>query len=299
MVSEDAYCSMKSNLPELKRLLEEEHYIRCVTYGERLLSRSHEHIHPIHLVYIHFFLAMSHDIMAREATRARRCFELNRAEKHYLLAITSLNAQISDAIPPPSYVLPASPALSEEGFGKRSRRTSDASQQSFASSATSISDTDHEPTFKRPFHKRTTSFTHSSSYCCPPIQKLPEIPFAPQSALSDLEWVFLADLSCFRGVVRDHLRNIVDLKQDMLPSAVPTAHSHNRTQSTTLAHSRSTSHISAIPIMSHCRTQSTPAIESSKPGSRFANRRMLPYRPRFDPTSVQKLCSEALHELRR
>ncbi|PVI08251.1 hypothetical protein DM02DRAFT_666206 [Periconia macrospinosa] len=369
MVSEDDYCSMKLKVPEIKRLLEGEHYIRCVTYGEHLLLRYHEQIHPIHLIYIHFYLAMAHDAMAREPTQARRYFELNRAEKHYLLAIASLNSQISDAVPPPYYPRPPpSPTLSEDDYGNTSRRTSNASQQSFASSATSLSEEDHETALTKPFHQHTTSLT-------PPSQKLPDAPIVSQTALSDQEWVFLADLSCFRGVVRDHLRQVVELKQAMLPPVVPpsptpthsrshssisfipnTAVTHSRTQSQPYAHTRSHSSVTFIPsttaaqspvqshththsrsnsiiscfptttvapprtpsrplthsrshssisflptttTTAHSRTFSTPVLPTNNGMGRFAGRRAIPSRPRFDPTSIQKLCSESLFELRR
>lgn len=256
---------------------------------------------------------MSHDAMARGATpRQRGCFELNRAETHYLLAIASLNSQLVETVPTLYFTRPVSPAASEDGYEDgRSRRTSNASQQSFASSATSISEAYPEPlTPRKSVHQRTASLTPYSLYYSPQHDTRPKEPTA------ESEWAFLADLSSFRSVVRDHLRGIQELKRAMLPPATQPIqhHVHSRAHSYAHAtsprthvysptHARSFSNLSPVPpATSHSRA----ALKSPGPEahgdtmSRFADRRAkMALRPRFDPTDVQKLCNDALFELRR
>lgn len=47
MVSERAYYYMKTKLPEIRRLLEEERFLQCVNYGEQLLLCDHEQVRSL------------------------------------------------------------------------------------------------------------------------------------------------------------------------------------------------------------------------------------------------------------
>ncbi|KAF2855522.1 hypothetical protein T440DRAFT_156812 [Plenodomus tracheiphilus IPT5] len=155
----------RSKMQSVKELYHSRHYTQCAKFAGQLLAETNERqIHPIHLSYLYFYTALSHDTLAREATLKNRHKELSLAEKHYLAAITALT--------PPSPT-PKQPDLDAQNDSPISatfhdshlwkRRSSNAgsfdSTASTASSATSYSYTHSDDDQQHVVsHKRGESF---------------------------------------------------------------------------------------------------------------------------------------------
>ncbi|KAF2636202.1 hypothetical protein P280DRAFT_159946 [Massarina eburnea CBS 473.64] len=263
-VSEEIYMDMKAKIPDVKQLFQTRHYVQCVTLCERLLMRGKSQIHPVHLSYIHFYLALSHDTMAREATIKRRLSELKLAEKHYLAALNPI-------IPPKpkletlETVPEHSPDSSDDEHAPSGRRVSDASQRSLASSMTSLED----EAYVSPYNTNDSkSCFRSCQIYRAPTKKRSVVFHVPDAAVSYQEELFSADLSAFRSMIRNHLQSVRDLKE---ATVVPAVH---------------------FPL-------APSSGDSTKMEGLRSARQRVSFRPRFDPESTQKLCSEALCELRR
>ncbi|KAF1949421.1 hypothetical protein CC80DRAFT_484328 [Byssothecium circinans] len=279
MVSNESYNMVKAKASKIKELFQTRHYIQCVALCERILIRNHAQastaIHPVHLAYIHFYLASSHDTMAREATLRHRCSELNLAEKHYHAALTALLSQQPEA------VLEHSPTsqVSDDELAPQVRRESDASQQSLASSATSLDDHDYQSSHRNTNYIKDFSRPNNTNQSS--TRKRPAPIYTPDAALSYQHEQFSADLSVFRGMIRNHLQNVRELKAaTVVPSVRFTFELPSRT--------------SMGPPTGDAWDWYQAEMESMR-----AARKRLSFRPRFDPSDVQKLCTEVLCELRR
>jgi len=254
----------------------------------------------VHLAYLHFYLAMSHDTMAREATWKHRAAELDQAEQHYLAALEAINTPDPRELVDVPERSPHSPASDDDAV-PNGRRTSDASQHSIASSATSVADSDTETTPRKAsspsFLKARALFeTSPARPSTPPkfqsrapskpskltIKKRPIPIVAPNAAQAYHEEQFSSDLSAFTTMIKTHLANVLALKETTpAPSAAarfPVTRSRSSTVSSSWSDSRG------------------EASEREEERPRRA-RRTLSVRPRFDPQSVRALCSEALSEL--
>ncbi|RMZ66635.1 atp synthase gamma subunit [Pyrenophora seminiperda CCB06] len=92
-------------------------------YGEQLLKEADDKTHPVHLAYLNFYTALSHDTLARQATLKNRCKELNAAEKHYMAAIEVLTPSSACSSPPSSDdeqpLTPDSATLPDEAIWQR------------------------------------------------------------------------------------------------------------------------------------------------------------------------------------
>lgn len=258
-------------------------YDSLKTHPNVTFALTRSKIHPVHQAYLHFYLAMSHDTMAREASLKHRSSELDLAEQHYLAAIAALTPagpERLDDIPERS---PTSPASEDENAVK-ARRVSDASQQSIASSATSCSEHEYDANPKSVNSVKTSVLardTKTEATATKRLVKRPAPIFTPNASRSYHEENFSSDLSSFLGMVRMHLTRVQELKAD---SVVPTVRfSFSRSRSSTS---------SSRPV-----SRDSSNYDASERNSLRWARKSVNFRPRFDPTSVQKLCTEALSEL--
>ncbi|KAF2277423.1 uncharacterized protein EI97DRAFT_500385 [Westerdykella ornata] len=243
------------NMSRVKELFQSRHYLRCSLSCQQLLSRTNEQTHPIHKAYLNFYLALSHDTMAREAGMRNRQEQLALAEKHYLAAIHSLTSpEFGDG---GSLQSGYSPTL-ERSNDLLHRRPSDVqsvdSDHSASTAATSTVDSDHEePGRNSAYHK--------------------PLPFS-EPKLS-------VEVTSFLNMVRTHLAGVRQLQQS----------SGNATQRSCLSRMRP-----ASPAASRPGTRASHHDNDSIDQPRW-ERKNLVFRPRFDPTSIRKLCDEALQEL--
>jgi hypothetical protein len=238
-------------------------------------------MHPIHLACIHFYLALSHDALARETPLKRRYLELNLAEQHYVDAMTSLTPP-NPRLPPILEQQPPTSPDSEDEHAVKGRRTSDASQQSLASSATSLADEDYESTRNILTLSKTNSRSRNESKS-PSRNRRPSPIFTPNARYSYLEEQTSIDLSTFKDMIRSHLHEV---RTQKLSAVVPSVRFSTSRDSI----------ISSRPTSRDLSSRSSQ-YESEMESVRDARKR-LTFRPRFDPTSVRKLCDETLHELR-
>ncbi|KAF2682546.1 hypothetical protein K458DRAFT_60428 [Lentithecium fluviatile CBS 122367] len=297
MGSESQYVVMKKRLAEVKQLFQTRHYVQCATLCEQL-TRATDEIHPVHLAYLHFYLAMSHDTMARETTWKHRSTELDLAEQHYLAALAALSASAPQEVDNVLERSPSSPS-SEDDLAVKGRRVSDASQESIASSATSLAESDTQSTPRRvpssSYLKARALFEKvqdnsstppksqsSSSFRTPrPAKRRPAPIILPYTTHSHHEGRFSAELISFIAMIKTHLDNVRQLKET--PVAFNVRFSVTRSRSSTA---------SPRPIS----RDSSSSHESEVEGARWA-RRAVNFRQRFNPESVRQLCNEALAEL--
>lgn len=209
-----------------------------------------------------------------------RSSELDLAEQHYLAAIAALaspHPRKLDDIPEQS---PNS--ISSEDEHVKARRISDASQQSVASSATSFADEEIESKPKEPIHQPFPSTVPAGRFGAQiPTKRRPAPIIAPNAAQAYHEEQFSADLSSFLSMVRMHLDSVQELKEAAV--APSSRFSFSRSRSSTL---------SSRPGSRASSNQDEPEMDRLRWARRSVN-----FRPRFDPSSVRQLCSEALAEL--
>ncbi|PSN63425.1 hypothetical protein BS50DRAFT_112424 [Corynespora cassiicola Philippines] len=289
MISDARYSDMKERIPHVKELFQTRHYTQCATQCERLLlTRAQDEIHPIHRAYLNFYLALSHDTMAREASMRHRAAELDLAEKHYLEAIAALDQRRPQQAHDVQQFSPTSSTSEDQPHGN-GRRASDAvsldSEQSLASSATSYADDEDEPTPKASGFKNHLSSHHDSdgsSATSNLLKKRPNpiVTSTPQRSLSPVRERFSADLSSFIRMVESHLASVRMLKESS--AVLPGRYSSLSRPSTA----------SSRPI-----SRESSANHESDMDRLRDSRKSMNFRPRFDPTSVRNLCSEALSEL--
>jgi hypothetical protein len=309
-------------------LYQSRHYAQCVNLADRYLTRTVEpvcsrriltaqvfnqkqthnslsslqsltqsQLHPIHEAYLNFYMALCHDIMAREASLRNRHQELNLSEKHYLAAIAALSPskchQLGDTQEYPSPVS----STSEENGAHHVRRGSDAtsiqSQASLSTSATSVADDGQDispeefvatelsppnlsqatslesllPLSRKPYKRRPTPLSLSSSG-------------KPVAASSAIESQFSSDLSTLITMIKRHLASVRELRAT---TCLP-------------MHRYSSSRSRGSSLNSRPVSYDYPLDDPEMDNVRWS-RREIKFRARFDPTSVRKLCAEALAEL--
>ncbi|KAF2650175.1 hypothetical protein K491DRAFT_683211 [Lophiostoma macrostomum CBS 122681] len=280
MIGQSEYATMKEKIVPAKELFQTRRYIQCAALCQQLLTQSTE-IHPLHHAYLNFYIALSHDTMAREASIRNRHVELTLAEKHYLAAIASLST------PDPGKLEDIqehhSPTSSSGESDILRRRGSDAaSDHSAFTVATSIADDEkasdsdsaaktHDP----------VQINDSVNFKTPKRRPSPIRTSLPNRQTNQYEEQFAADLSSFTTLIKSHL---ADVRALTASTDRPMHHRSSFTRSRT-------STISSRPV-----SRDSTLSESSLDQTRWA-RKSMGFRPRFDPTSIQKLCSEALSEL--
>ncbi|KAL5373223.1 hypothetical protein PMIN06_006840 [Paraphaeosphaeria minitans] len=267
MIPESQYCQMKAVMPQVKQLFQSRRYIQCANVCERFLSRE---IHPVHKVYLHFYFALVHDTMARETTLKHRSTGLELAEQHYLVAIEILTPSepynLDDLLSPSS---PTSEYLSATGFHRLSRL-------SFRSATSSTSD-DEDRNWDRvdsPYDD-TPSRTHSFRWGKPRPVPIPTV----NASRADHEDRFSTELFALLPMLHAHLRSVKQMKSD-----IPTLRgSFSRSRNSTWS--------------SRPQSRDSTGSDESELDQLRSTRKNLNFRPRFDPTDIQRLCNEALAEL--
>ncbi|CAO2657049.1 Nn.00g058520.m01.CDS01 [Neocucurbitaria sp. VM-36] len=281
---------MKERMRVSKSLYQSRHYTQCAKFNERLLSEVHDEIHPLHLAYLNFYTALSHDTLAREATLKNRYKELSLAEKHYSAAISVLKSSSLQKPEDEQLSSPVSTTFNEDQIWRR--RSSNAgsfdSTASAASSATSYSPEIHdfipELTPKRLARSQVPkSFQElrSDITTFPKLLKRNNGNDAPLLARPQTpqEYQFAADTSAFVRMLEAHLASVKLLKEKTGVPAVRFTFPSPPTSPTL-----------SKPRNSHLFDEESAEIVRQR-------RRTVRFRPRFDPTSVRLLCSEALAEL--
>ncbi|KAF2707602.1 hypothetical protein K504DRAFT_492271 [Pleomassaria siparia CBS 279.74] len=297
MLSALRYDDMKAKIPAIKNLFTTRHYLQCAAECERLLTISrHDQIHPVHKACLHFYLALSHDSIAREASIKNRFSELDLAEKHYIAALAALTPSLSDSKKLEDIRECQSPtsSTSEEevnSINRPSSATSLNSQTSMTSSETSYADdedffADWEHGSRNSVHyKHSSSQSAQDEYCLAP--KLPNkrsdsIIIKPTERQSLYVEQFSADLSAFASMIELHLASVRELNEAPMSPNLRLSFARSRS-----------SMIGSRPVSRNSVLQGDAAgMESLR-----EHRKTMIFRPRFDPTSVRELCEEALSEL--
>ncbi|KAF2626911.1 hypothetical protein BU25DRAFT_369381 [Macroventuria anomochaeta] len=278
-MDEARYRELKEKMAALKSLYASRHYSQCAKFGELLLSEIHDQTHPLHLAHLNFYTALSHDTLAREATLKNRWKELSLAELHYNTAILALSSLQS-----PTQCDPWSPNSSISALPSpySCRRSSIYSNRSVASSATSLGDEDDylymSP--KKPIPQASDETLPRTKSHAVTTTATPR-PQTPQ------QFYFAANIASFVRMIEDHL---ADVREQKHRTSVPTVRftmpspRPSPTKAKAARHSRS---ISVDEV-----EDDDAAVEAAR-----ESRRNIKFRPRFDPSSVQTLCCEALAEL--
>ncbi|KAL5121314.1 hypothetical protein ACEQ8H_000782 [Pleosporales sp. CAS-2024a] len=276
MLLEARWKEMRQKMQVIKDAYVSRHYTQCAKYGERLLAEVQGEIHPLHLAYLNFYTALSHDTLAREATLRSRQKSLSLAEKHYVAAIAALTPlDYSDrGLSSPASCSSSSHSSADTPIIWKFRRHGSVdSTASYASSAT---------TCATPCSRPGLDYTHRSmgSYSFPSPPSHPHsrkrsliVPSRPQTPE---EYQFAADTAAFVRMLRTHLADVRTLTQGTNAPVVKF---------------RSTGEV-------HGEVQSRAVASGALDGEeRRKERRTRTWRPRFDPRETQRLCGEALAEL--
>ncbi|KAH3968786.1 hypothetical protein HBI56_125880 [Parastagonospora nodorum] len=282
MLIQARWDELRQKMQVVKNAYVSRHYSQCAKYGERLLAEVQGEIHPIHLAYLNFYTALSHDTLAREATLKNRYKELSLAEKHYVAAVAALSPQEYTSDRAMQVASPTSSTSShsptEANVIWRFRRAdSVSSTASFASSATSISSS-------RPDLDYTHRSMGSYSFPSPPQhfhahahtrKRSIIIPSRPQTPE---EYQFAADTAAFVRMVRGHLMDVRTLKQATDAPSVRFRFSSDMSS----------------PVKSRAGSR---VFDGEMEEVKRRERKNMSWRPRFDPSETQRLCGEALAEL--
>lgn len=249
-------------------------------------------MHPIHRATLNFYIALSHDALAREAGMRNREEELEVAEKHYMAAIADLDPEAQSNPPTETY----STMSDSDDSMILSRRPSYASSvescRSASSAATSVNEEQEEDEQKRlngmPSRKKSVSFTvpsheseqvdalgreHTGTNVNPVTQRSSLVSPKHQDRLS-------APTVSFTQMMQSHLAGVRALK------------------GTTPTYYRSASYSRTSPFGSRraSRDFSISQLDTEMDRIRL-QRKNMSFRPRFDPTGVRNLCADALDDL--
>ncbi|KAI8940070.1 hypothetical protein NX059_003789 [Plenodomus lindquistii] len=306
------YQELRAKMQSVKDLYHSRHYTQCAKYAEQLLAETDgKKIHPVHLTYLHFYTALSHDTLAREATLKNRHKELSLAERHYLCALTALTPKPSPQSQPQqdeSDDSPTSPTFEASHLWQR--RSSNAgsvdSTASTASSATSYS-YDHDSSSSTTTHARKrgesfqfprppssanghsndgpthhqpiyiTNYTASPLACCT-TQTYTSPSSSSSSSSSSYNHPLAPQISEFTALLNAHIASVRALKKTSVHAVRFTLPSPKPTSTMTVVRS---SHVYDDEEMEGVR----------------AMRRGRVFRKRFDPEVVRRLCGDVLGEL--
>jgi hypothetical protein len=258
--------------------------------------------HPIRLAYLNFYIALSHDTLAREATLKNRFKELNAAEKHYSAAIQILRSTSPSSSAPSSDdeqpKTPTSPTPQQERPWRR-RSPRPESFDSFTSYRSSTSSTasyafdlEQDPDLvlkhfrfptppERDVGGNLTTIANDGTQHVKMDSLLPLS--VPPPRLKSLEDFRLpTGTSAFVRMLERHLTSVRELRDKTgvqgVRFAFPTPE--------------------ASPIKLKLRSSRTSQMLSDEDRENLRQKRMkISFRPRFNPENVRKLCSEALAEL--
>lgn len=293
-MEDSSFRMMREMMTGIKQLFQTRHYIPCAAVCEGLLFQHDGELHPIHRATLNFYIALSHDALAREAGMRNREEELDMAEKHYVAAIADLDptAQTSPATEPHSPL--SSDADDSMDLSRRPSNASSVDSCSFVSSAaTSISEGQDDEEEKLPIlprlRSKSVSFAAPSDEtkqavvreCKPARPCLSPINTRRTTSASVKHQVRLsAHVVSFTEMLKGHLAGVRALK------------------GTTPTYYRSASYTRTSPFGSRraSRDFSVSQLDTEMERIRL-QRKNMSFRPRFDPTSVRKLCADALDGL--
>lgn len=314
-------------MQNVKDLYHSRHYTQCAKFAEQLLAMTNEkQIHPIHLTYLHFYTALSHDTLAREATLKNRHKELTLAEKHYLAAIAALKP-----LPIPGRAeeedqnnAPDSPTFRHSQHWKRHSSSTGSfdSTASAASSATSYGyGRDDEDKYDA--HKSGESFhfprppsaqddLSSGSKAGDQHNTIYISSYAPSSPVSYTTYEYQDDndnnntsiptpnplasqTSTFLTLLNAHLTSVRTLKKQTSVQTVRFAFPSPNPSSS----SSSLLPPPPPPTTSALRdkTRASMAMDGADADRVRQMRRNRVFRQRFDPEGVRRLCGDVLAEL--
>jgi hypothetical protein len=229
-------------------------------------------IHPLHAASLHFYTALSHDTLAREAALKIRLRSLALAEKHYLCALSTLSPPRFSSHAPCSPTSSTSSHDTDSVLWKFSPRPgSTTSFRSTASSSTSWYSDDADD------DDADVDFSHAGfKFPQPPRTHSPAL--FPSRPTSPEEFQFAADTAAFAKMLRGHLANVRSLREK---TSVPVVRFAARPCSDVLMRSSAQLALECEEVMERVRR----------------GRRERVWRARFDPRDVQRLCGEAMAEL--
>lgn len=222
-----------------------------------------------------------------------RNIELELAEKHYLAAIAVLTPHVNQE--PEHAQESLSPTSSEsESEGGFHRRPSDAgslhSNHSISTTATSVHEEDTDSCDQGRPRKKSVTFadaqdsltSNDDANRSPNTTKRRPRPINTSitKAESSHNQKLSAELSSFANMIKTHLEGVRNLKDS----------------STVFGHRYSLSHARSSTSNSRPVSRSSGHEDAEKDHVRW-QRKSMSFRPRFDPTTVRKLCAEAINEL--
>ncbi|USP77013.1 uncharacterized protein yc1106_04287 [Curvularia clavata] len=301
MLMQPKHVQLKQQMQALKSLYLSRHYTQCARSGERLLGEVDRDVHPIHLAYLNFYTALSHDTLAREATLKNRYKELVAAEDYYNAAIAALSLPLSTcSTPTVDDELPSTPESAtfpaeQVWLGRLKTKSSNLSASRRTSSSSMMSDA---------FGLEQDIDLELRGFCFP---SPPQISARTDTeTAAELESRHLEDAGMLSPLSRHPMppkpvaevqlppgtSSFVEMLQNHLASV------HTLKGSTGIHGVRSSfSTPSASPTKSQFRSTRTGNLSYEQRDDLQQRRRHLTLRPRFDPASIRKLCDEALAEL--
>lgn len=212
--------------------------------------------------------------MAHETTLKNRSAGLDLAEQHYQAAIDILTP--SEPYNLDDLLSPISPRHEQDHDITRFRRMSNNSYDSAGSNSTSTSN-DQNRSWQRIDSPHLappgSAPSHGPSFRAHRLRPVPIMTINASRAYHEEQ--FSAELFSFLSLIHRHLDNVRQLR-----SATPGSWLRSRSSASSRSESRGSSNCS----------------EGDMEQLRWA-RKSVNFRPRFDPTGIQKLCSEALAEL--
>ncbi|OAG16058.1 hypothetical protein CC77DRAFT_1012728 [Alternaria alternata] len=301
MLAQARINTLKEKMKVLKDLYTSRRYTQCANLGEHLLGEVDDKVHPVHTAYLNFYIALSHDTLAREATLKNRYKELNAAEKYYKETIVALAPPSPSSTAPTvddeQPMTPDSATIPDEQawFRRLSRTRSFDSTSSYRSSTSSTAsyafDLEQDPDLTLRNFRFPSPPGKDANWGTPVESKTLSQYFSNDSVLSPLSseqvrskpGVRLPNgTPAFIRMVEGHLASVKTLKEATgvrgVRFAFPTP--------------------SPSPTKSWFRdSRSSPLSEEEERENRRQKRRNVTFRPRFDPESVRQLCNDALAEL--
>ncbi|KAL1794809.1 hypothetical protein ACET3X_006625 [Alternaria dauci] len=301
MLAQARINTLKEKMKVLKDLYTSRRYMQCANLGEHLLGEVDDKVHPLHTAYLNFYIALSHDTLAREATLKTRRKELNAAEKYYKETIAALTPPLpSSTAPTVDDEQPMTPDSAtiphEQAWFRRSSRTrSFDSTSSYRSSTSSTSsyafDLEQDPDLALRNFRFPSPPGTDANWSAPAEPKTLSPYFGNQSVLSPLSTERVRSkpgvrlpngTPAFVRLVEGHLASVQALKETTGVRAVRFAFPTP----------------SPSPTKSWFRdSKSSPLSEEEERENLREKRRNVTFRPRFDPESVRKLCNDALADL--
>lgn len=292
---------LKEKMRALKNLYVSRHYTQCANYGERLLREIDDRIHPIHSAYLNFYVALSHDTLAREATLKNRYKELKVAEKYYNETIVALTpsspssttptADDEQPLTPDSATIPDEQAWCRRSFRTRSFDSTSSYRSSTSSTDSYAFDLEQDPdlvlrNFRFPSPPGKDVDWNSSADSRPLSRHIKNdsmlSPLSTEQVRPKPELQLPEGTPAFVRMVEGHLTSVRTLKETTGVRGVRFAFPSP----------------SPSPTKSQFKDPRSSCILTDEEREKLQQkRRNMTWRPRFDPESVRKLCNDALAEL--